>query len=223
MKDPGHDLSAHDRRQRDRRIWRNALLVSLLFHLVVFIGWRGTVIPESPFAAAGPKAGDSRAAAGGMQAITIPTPPTRPITPPLIPLEIALEVEPVDFQQEPMFDQAALFGQDPGMALGPGIADGTGQGDGGDSDEGLNRLQPPSPRGMIIPPSNKSLKGTTVEVWVFVNAQGRVVADSTRLNPPTRDRSFNRRLISEAAEWVFRPAQKGGEAVASWFPYQISM
>jgi hypothetical protein len=76
---------------------------------------------------------------------------------------------------------------------------------------------------MIIPPANKNLKGTMVEVWVFVDERGRVVADSTRLNPPTKDRGFNERLIREASEWVFRPATQAGQAVASWFPYQISM
>jgi hypothetical protein len=49
------------------------------------------------------------------------------------------------------------------------------------------------------------------------------VADSTRLNPPTSDRGFNRRLIEEAAEWVFHPARRNNQAVAAWFPYTISM
>ena len=89
--------------------------------------------------------------------------------------------------------------------------------------EGRFRLVPPTPRGMIIPPANDALRGTTVEVWVFVDEQGRGVPDSTRLNPPTKDRRFNQRLIREASEWVFRPAQQAGKAVASWFPYQISM
>jgi hypothetical protein len=76
---------------------------------------------------------------------------------------------------------------------------------------------------MIIPPSNRTLRGTTVEVWVFVDEAGKVIPDSTRLNPPTKDRGFNQRLIREAAEWVFRPAMQAGKPVASWFPYQISM
>ena len=80
-----------------------------------------------------------------------------------------------------------------------------------------------APRGMIIPPQNDDLRGTEVQVWVFVDTRGRVVADSTRLDPPTRDRGFNRRLIREAAEWVFRPAVQEGKPVASWFPYRISM
>jgi hypothetical protein len=76
---------------------------------------------------------------------------------------------------------------------------------------------------MIIPPSNERLRGREVEVWVFVDERGRVVADSTRLTPPTPDSNFNRLLIREAAEWIFRPAMQGGQPVATWFPYKISM
>ena len=84
-------------------------------------------------------------------------------------------------------------------------------------------MVPPSPRGMIIPPANRSLRGQEVQVWVFVNELGRVVADSTQLRPPTSDRDFNSRLVREASEWIFEPAKKGGKAVGSWFPYTISM
>jgi len=110
-----------------------------------------------------------------------------------------------------------------GEAEGPGRAEGTGQGDGGTADEGLFRLMPPTPRGMIMPPTNQALRGKQVEVWVFVGEDGRVVPDSTYLRPPTEDRGFNERLLREAAEWVFRPATKGGRPVAAWFPYTISM
>jgi hypothetical protein len=76
---------------------------------------------------------------------------------------------------------------------------------------------------MIIPPANRELRGTEVQVWVFVNDMGRVVADSTRLDPPTRDGDFNKRLVREAAEWIFRPAVREGKPVSSWFPYRIKM
>jgi len=84
------------------------------------------------------------------------------------------------------------------------------------------RVIPPSPRGMIMPPANSALRGITVEVWVFVDATGRVVPDSTRLNPPTSNEEFNRQLIREAAEWPFNPAKENGRPVPSWFPYTIS-
>jgi hypothetical protein len=218
-----HDISARDRRHRERRVWRSGVAVSVILHLLLFFAWTGNVIPASPFAAAGPRAGDDRAAAGGLQAINVRTPPTRPIIPPPRPIEVAVEVEPVDFEQEVEFDPSSVLGEQPGLAEGPGVADGTGAGDGGNADEGFYRLQPATPRGMIIPPQNRDLRGTEVQVWVFVDERGRVVADSTRLDPPTRDGGFNRRLIREASEWVFRPAVQEGRPVGSWFPYRITM
>ena len=175
-----HDISVQTRRQRDRRTWRTGLLVSVLFHLLVLFGWQGNVIPPSPFAAAGPRAGDNRAAAGSLQALNVRTPPPVPIVPPPVPIEVAVEVEPIEFEPEVEFDPASVLGEEPGLDEGPGLADGTGEGDGGNADEGLFRVQPAQPRGMIIPPTNRSLRGTEVQVWVFVDARGRVVADSTR-------------------------------------------
>ncbi len=223
MADVTHDLGTQERRRRERKIWRAGILVSLLVHLLIFIAWRSALIPMSPFAAAGPRAGDDRAASGAMQAIALATPPALPIIRPPKPLVVSIEVKPVEFDSLPPIDVASLIGDAPGKGDAPGLADGKGKGDGGTAEEGLFRLNPPQPRGMIIPPANKKLKGTTVEVWVFVDEKGKVVPDSTRLNPPTKDKDFNERLIQEAGEWVFRPATKGGKAVASWFPYQISM
>jgi len=217
------EMTARERRRRDRSVWRVGLLASVLLHLLVFFAWRGVVIPESPMAAAGPAAGDSRAAAGSMQALNVRTPPSKPIVPPSIPLPTELAVEPIEFVEEVDIEPASVAGDAPGQLEAPGLDTGTGLGDGGNSDEGLYRLQPPVPRGMIIPPDNDRLRGTEVQVWVFVDEAGRVVPDSTRLDPSTRDGDFNRRLIREASEWVFRPAQRDGEAVASWFPYRIRM
>jgi len=215
--------SVGDRRLFERKLWRNAFLASLLVHLCLFLFWRPPSVLISPFAAAGPKAGDDRAAAGGMQAMNVLTPPSVPLTAPLIPLPIELEIEPVEFESEPSFDEAAVLGENPGPPGPPGLENGDGRGDGGTAMEGLMRMVPPRPRGMIIPPTNRALRGTEVQVWVFVNERGQVVPDSTRLRPPTRDGGFNRRLIKEAAEWVFVPAKRDGQPVAAWFPYTISM
>lgn len=230
-------LDVGDRRRQERSIWRTGLLLSALAHLVIFAGWRGTVIPQSPFSAAGPRANDPRAAGGGssLQALNLSVPPAAPIIRPPVPLAVNIEVEPVVVPPDPLPDPLSVIGERPEVGLGVGTGTGagtgsgsgtgagTGRGDGGTGESGRYRLDPPVPRGMIIPPSNRSLRGTTVEVWVFVDETGKVVPDSTRLNPPTKDRGFNQRLIREAAEWVFRPAMQQGKAVASWFPYQISM
>jgi hypothetical protein len=222
-----HDLTASERRRHDRKVWRTALLASVLLHLVVFFFWRmgPAPIPISPFAAAGPRAGDDQAAQGSMRALNLAAAVPQPlrIIPPPKPLEVKIEVKPIEFSPLAEMDPAKVIGDAPGNGQGAGLPNGKGRGDGGTAASGRYRLDPPMPRGMIIPPSDKSLKGTKVQVWVFVNERGNVVPDSTRLNPPTKDKSFNQRLIQEASQWVFRPATQGGKPVASWFPYTISM
>ncbi len=224
-----HQLDIEARRERETSRWRRSLVVSVGVHLVIllllFAG--RPPIPPSPFAAAGPRAADDRAAAGGMQVVTIQAPPQREVVrpPPPILTPSFETVEVVEFDDVPQLEnvQAQAAGELPIPDLGPGVEQGEGQGDGGTTDEGRFRMIPPSPRGMIIPPTNRELRGSHVEVWVFVDERGRVVPDSTRLDPPTRDGSFNRRLIREASEWVFAPARRGTETIAAWFPYRISM
>lgn len=155
--------------------------------------------------------------------INVPTPPVRLIISPPAPITLRVEIEPVEFEQEEQSDPASFLGEKRGLLERLGIEDGTGQGDSGNADNGFIRLRPATPLSMVIPPKNRDLRGTKIQVWVFVNAAGRVVADSTRLDPPTKDRGVNHRLISEAAEWIFRPAVQQGKPVASWFPYLITM
>ena len=221
--DTRHQRSVADRRLANRQVWKRAFGVSFVVHALIFLLWRTMPLPASPFAAAGDRNNDDLAAAGGMTAVRLPTATVIPIPPPLEPLPTLEFVDPVEFTQEVIIDQSSLIGDGPGELEGPGLADGRGLGDGGTAAEGLFELVPATPRGMIMPPTNSSLRGRSVNVWVFVDAAGRVVADSTRLDPPTSDRDFNRRLVAEAADWVFRPATKGGEPVASWFPYTIRM
>ena len=217
-----HSLSNKERRQRERRVWRIAFGLSVLAHVLVFLLWAGDPDFLSPFAAAGPRAGDNRAArGGGLQTMNIRTPPPVPMNPPPVPVPTLQNIDPPEFEDEPQ-EMADVLGEGPGTE-GPGTETGEGEGDAGTAETGYNRMVPPSPRGMIIPPADESLEGREVEVWVFVDATGRVVADSTRLRPPTPDRDFNRRLLEEAADWVFRPATQGGKPVAAWFPYTISM
>jgi hypothetical protein len=195
--------------------------LSLLLHLILFVTWPDDPLLVSPFSAAGPRSGDDRAAPGAMQAMNISVPPSRPITPPPVPVFTLEPVEMVEYDDEAAVQPAEFAGDAPGLDA-PGLADATGEGDGGSADEGTFRLVPPVPRGMIWPPESKKLDEIDLEVWVWVDASGQVVPDSTTLRDPTADRDFNRRLIAEAAEWIFEPARKGGEPVASWFPYRIS-
>jgi outer membrane biosynthesis protein TonB len=228
--------------RRYRRLFRRALVASVLFHVLLFFVFRVVrPIPPSPFAAAGPRAGDDRAARGGLQVLALrvqpPTPPEvteTPVKPIPIPVpEIIPEVKVEDPKPQVAVTvanptvatvAAASAGGTAGNATGAGTETGTGRGDGGNSEEGLFRLVPPSPRGLILPPSDRPnrLRGREIDVWVFINVRGQVVADSTRLDPAsTGDRKFDDRLRKQAAEWVFEPARRAGETVAEWFRYTI--
>jgi hypothetical protein len=224
-----HTASNEERRTRERKVWRTAFAASVVFHVLLVLFWQSEALMISPFAAAGPRTGDMLAAGGSMEAMQIRTPPPMPIIPPEVPLPEINPPDPVDFEPEIevehdiVADEIGTAQDSEGATEGPGREDGEGGGDGGTAAEGLYRMSPPSPRGMIMPPSNRSLRGREVEVWVFVDERGRVDPDSTRLRPPTADGDFNRRLIREAAQWVFEPARRGGTAVAAWFPYTISM
>ncbi|MEJ2539903.1 MAG: hypothetical protein P8188_08040 [Gemmatimonadota bacterium] len=220
--DPGTPNESNAaRRRRERPLWVWGLLISLLIHALLLIFFPVQSLLVDSAAAAGPRAGDDQAAAGSMQAMNIRTPPSTPIVPPPLPLPTLTEVEPVEFEPEPVFEKPSISGEGIGPLEAPGLADGAGQGDGGTSDEGLYRMAPPSPRAMFWPPDPPELDDGSVEVWVFVDATGRVVPDSTQLRPPTRDRSWNRRVIELSAEWVFEPAVRDGEPVAAWFPYSV--
>ncbi len=230
--------SNRERRARERDVWRKAFLISLGLHILLFLLWPATSrLPEDPFAAAGPRAEDDRAAEGMMRSIALRSaPPTEVQMPvaPVVEVEVELPEVELDVEPEPDVDVPEPERTEPGVGVtegadaddggaDAGVEGGTGAGDGGDAAEGLFRVVPPSPRGMIIPPTNSRLRGQEIRVWVFVNEGGRVVPDSTRLEPPTSDRGFNEQIIREAARWVFQPARQGEEPVAAWFPYTIGL
>lgn len=224
--EPRHqnEISNQERRRRERPLWQLALIVSVILHGLLFLTFPVQSVLISPFAAAGPRAGDSRAAQGSMQAMNMRVPPSVPLVPPRIPLPTLTDMEPVQFE-EVQFEPAAISGETMGLDVGPGLETGTGQGDGGNSEEGLFRLIAPIPRAVMFPnpPDDDRIRGREVEVWVFVDAAGRVVADSTQLRPPTPNRDYNRRLIRDAAEWSFTPAMRDGSPVATWFNYRFTL
>ncbi|MCE2397944.1 MAG: hypothetical protein J4F34_02695 [Gemmatimonadetes bacterium] len=202
------------RRRRERKVLGIALLLSLVFHLSVFALGGRREIPTLSAEASARKA-ELLVARGGVEAIRVSQPPPVPLVPPALPVPIALDTEPIELAQELDFDLAALLGE-----LGPPGLPGLDLGDQGAGDSGESEFVGPRSRG-IIWPSFEGLRGT-VDVWVFVDAAGGVVADSTRLYPPTRDRKVNRQLISEASEWRFYPATQAGVPVAAWTNYTVT-
>ncbi|MBR9988939.1 MAG: hypothetical protein KFH98_04240 [Gemmatimonadetes bacterium] len=217
------------------RAFRWSLLASLLFHVLLVLLFRQEqFVPDIPTSAAGEQAGDPQAAAGGgMQVIAyrleVPT-PEQEAEPVPVPEPEPEPVEPDEPQDEPARDESRPLGQQAGAGegrgtdTGPGTETGTGRGDGGTSDEGTSRVTGPSPRGMILPPTDRpgSVRGKTVTVYVFVAASGAVVADSTRIAPSTGDSRFDRRLRDDASQWKFRPGMRDGRPIAAWFPYILT-
>jgi hypothetical protein len=230
--------------QRADRRWHRALVLGLLgavlVHVIAVLLVRGTVIPpQSPFAAAGPNAGDIRASEAGGSGLTmvevrveqpveeevvqevVPVPERIVVveTPRPTPTPPAATVTP---PSQPGTGGAGSGG-DAGETVGTGAASGDGRGGGGTGDAGASGLVAPVPRGMILPPPDRprSVRGQEVTVWVFVTDRGRVAADSTRLEPPTPDARYNERLRRSAAEWIFEPARREGRAVGAWYPFEI--
>lgn len=223
--------------EQDRQFGRAVgwgMTISAVAHALLFIVFTARPLPLSPFAAAGERMGDYRAASGGgMEAIQLATPVRILEPPPPIPAPTpdVTEPEPSDptLEEEDvpaiaLEDQVATPGAE-GPAEGPGRVTGTGEGDGGTEAEGRFRVVPPRPKGLILPPSDRpeQVRGKEIEVWVYVAATGEVVADSTRLHPTTGDRRFDRRLREHAAGWVFEAARKDGRPVGEWFRYTIIM
>lgn len=223
----------------DRRLGRAlgwAMVISILLHAVAFLYFDAHPLPRLPGAAAGPRNGDSRAArGGGMEEVALAPPAAPAPTPPVevepvvetpdadqpVPEDTPEEVPAVALVQGPL----STGGAGPLPDIGAGVGDGTGAGDGGTAASGLRHVSPPRPRNMIMPPVERpdEVRGKEVGVWVFVAADGQVVADSTRLEASTGDRAFDRRLRDYAAAWLFEPAKRDGRAVADWFRYTITM
>lgn len=235
--------------ERADRRWHRALSIGVVLavglHLLVLFSVRNTTLPEAPFTAAGPDRGDFRAAEGGgggltmveirvpaapevedeevVEPVEVPVPvpvPEPEIIPETTAPEIAEDEIPVEL---PGSGDVAGTGGDAGEAEGPGTATGGGEGGGGADESGDAGLIAPRPRGILIPPSGQpaNARGQEITVWVFVQSNGRVLSDSTRLDPPTSDRRYNNRLRQTVSDWVFEPARRAGSAVAAWYPFQI--
>jgi outer membrane biosynthesis protein TonB len=233
---PQHDHSRSQEHWRNwNRVFRRGLIAAVLLHIVIVLLFRQAhVIPEIESSAAGEAADDARAAAGGgMEMITLRVEEAAPEPEAVVevPVPVPVPVPPPPVQEEPSRAPSRTAGQSPatsgegrGQEAGPGTETGTGRGDAGSGEEGTGRIIAPSPRGLILPPSDRpgSVRGKTVTVYVFVDTRGMVVRDSTRLNPSTGDARFDSRLRQQASEWRFTPARQDGQPIAAWFPYTIT-
>jgi len=229
-----HDEGRESRNRRDRRLLRFALLFSLAFHILILLfGPIGKVDLLSN--SAGPNRGDTQAARGEMSVISMSSAPPAVITPPVRPVLTldAITPIPVQFVETPPMELPPIpvlssgfgttQGDDPAQSAGAGLPTGRGAGNAGTAAAGTARISPPVPLSVFPPESNAALRGRSMRVHVYVNEQGQVVSDSTRLTPPTTSTSFNQQVLQNAASWRFRPARENDAPVAAWWFYDIGM
>ena len=207
---------------RNRKALIGGFSLSVLLHVLILLGWRGPVTDLPGSLAAGPRAGDYRAAAGGGEILAIAIAPPRPIEIPAPPAEVLLtDLEVVTDEPEKMIQPVELAGPTGGAALisdrtGPGLVGADGRGDSGSDAEGQDQRTFPTPRSIIPvwdPP--RDMKGMRVTVRVQVDARG-VATGEILVDPGIPNSGFDRRLRQELLSMDYVPAQRGGRPVADW-------
>ena len=127
---------------RNRKALIVGLSLSVLVHAIILFAWRIPVTDSQGSLAAGPRAGDYRAAAGGGEILAIAIAPPRPIEIPAPPAEVLLaDMDVATDEPEKRIQPVELAGPSGGAALisdrsGPGIAGADGRGDSGNSIDG---------------------------------------------------------------------------------------
>jgi TonB family protein len=201
---------------------RIGLLLSLILHAAVFFAFRGEAPMGGASVAAGPRAGDSEAAAGSgvlqaiafadVRAVEIPPPPA-PLPSLDAPEVTIVETRPPSLATGELERPGSMAGRQAGFE--PGIPGASGRGDGGSDAEGRYRNTVPEPR-VIIPDWDPpgEVKGMKVKMRVLVDERGNPV--DVELEPPTPNDRFNRKLIETAMEMEFKPALRNGRPVRDW-------
>lgn len=207
---PTHQLATDRNGRRFRRALAWGLAVSAAAHAALFVLWR---------APGGPPAGDEEAASAVerpirpdyLQVVHLPPAPraAEPVPRPPPPVR-ARSAEPAPVAVPDGDVRISVSLERPARG-GAGSKGGSGAGPGGAS-----HLTPPVPRSVYPewePPS--SVRGTAVTVRVRVDTLGRPVGP-VRLEPPTGDHDFDRRLRQRVLDMRFRPGMLDGRPVEAW-------
>ena len=212
------EIRIKDRHRRERRIWRNGIAMSVAVHFLVFFTWKITAVPTAPPMTPGPEQIEGIVDEGSLRALSIWVPPNLPIVPSPIPIPSQIDIQEVKLAQIMEGDTVPVFGKRPSLDKLPGLGDGSGI-----PHQGASGWMSATPRDIVILSNEHDLSGKEIQVWVFIDESGGVIPDSTYLDPVPEDKDFNRRLIRQAAEWLFRPATRDGKPVVSWFTYRIAI
>lgn len=207
---------------RNRRALIVGFSLSALFHAVILFGWSSSDTELRGSLAAGPRAGDFRAAAGGGEIIAIAIAPPRPIEIPAPPAEVLLtDLDVVTDAPERSIQPVALAGPSGGATLisdqsGPGLIGADGRGDSGSNAEGSDRNSLAYPRSIIPhwqPPDD--MRGMSVTILVEVNARGEPTG-AIRFEPSIPNAGFEQKLRRDFLSMDYQPANRNGRAVADW-------
>jgi hypothetical protein len=222
-----------------RRIGPGAL-VALAVH-VALIGaliWERTSYLQGAIGGDGPQGGGGGGGGEQMNYVALPPvaapreaeAPRPPVTETPVPVPQALavpepikiEIAPVTITPMPVVVPGAGQGtgggpgRESGSGGGTGTATGTGTGshDGPGSGGDGGYILPPDPRSVLLP-ADCARGRFTVRFWVEVD--GRV--SRVEVDPPPKESSCRRELLSKMRGYSFRPARtRDGRPVASVFP-----
>jgi outer membrane biosynthesis protein TonB len=216
----------HDRKYR--RVVAASFVTSLLIHLAIFLLWQVNPVSLGTSIAAGPRAGDPIAAAGGgaLQSVRYRLPEKIEVPPP--PEKFVVDEQPIELEipEDPQIatlDLSTALGEAREMATTPGqgLPGMTGRGDGGADATGNSRLLDGTPRSLIPewdPPQD--VRGMEVTVRVLINERGHPL--EVRLQPQTPNRGFNNKLIRKARLMEFNPVRdRSGQPIQEWTEFVL--
>jgi hypothetical protein len=207
---------------RQRKALWTGLAISAAFHALLLFGWRAPSPDGTGSLAAGPRAGDYRAAEGGGEMIALAIAAPRPIEVPAPPQSRPRIHDPDLFVPEPERHviAASLSGPTGGAPAegraGQGLPGVDGAGDGGTERSGHDRSSPPTPRSITPrwdPP--RELRGQRVTLRVHVDALGEPTGE-IEIQPRIADSGFEKQLRRDVLAMDFLPARRDGRAVADW-------
>lgn len=207
---------------RYRRALWTGLAISAAFHGLLLFGWRSPSLDGPGSLAAGPRAGDYRAAAGGGEMVALAIAAPRPIEVPAPP-QTRPQIRDPDLrvpEPEQHIVAASLSGPSGGTPgdghTGPGLPGVDGAGDGGTERTGRDRRTFPTPRSIIPrwdPP--KELRGQSVTLRVRVDSRGEPTGE-IEIEPRIADARFEKQLRRDVLAMDFLPGRQDGRPVADW-------
>jgi protein TonB len=229
-----------------RGVILSAVVHAALILFGVYSGSRLMVADRMPGAGRGRGGGGG---GGGARALVLFTPPAPAAASPVLPLPPRLvvpkappvplpEMKPPDVAPPQLSTEQLLAALGPGAGPGKGVGAGPGAGSGSGGGTGSGRgsgigpdsggaggkLYPPTPRQIILPPSDRpaSVRGTTITVRFEISERGDVMRVS--MNPTPRDRAFASQFAERLKRYTFTPATTlDGRPVAAIYEIRITL